>query len=74
MRLRSCLNDEEVTTPQKRRNPHIPDTNDRKDSQIDSLKRQIIEINAHHELEMQHSFREIEKLSEKAVQYDKIKS
>ena len=50
MRLRSCLNDEEVTTPQKRRNPHIPDTNDRKDSQIDSLKRQIIEINAHHEL------------------------
>ena len=48
LKLRSHLQ-EESSTPQKKRLPYIPDTNDRKDSQIDSLRQQIIDLNGHHE-------------------------
>lgn len=46
--FRSYLS-EEACTPQKRRLFNLPDTSDRKDSQIDALRNQIIEMSAHHE-------------------------
>jgi hypothetical protein len=48
--------DEDLYTPQKKKITGVPDTIDRKDNQIESLKLQILEISAIHEKELQQCF------------------
>lgn len=51
----------------------MPDTSDRKDHQIDSLKQQLLDTNARHEKDIQQLITEIERLSYKAQLYEKVK-
>jgi Asp-tRNA(Asn)/Glu-tRNA(Gln) amidotransferase C subunit len=50
----------------------VPDTIDRKDNQIESLKLHILEITTAHEKELQQCLNEIEKMAHKTAEIDSI--
>ena len=47
--MRSYINEDNFTPQKKKYHQIVPDTSDRKDDQIDSLKFQIVEMNGRHE-------------------------
>lgn len=52
----------------------IPDTSDRKDNLIESLKAQITEMSVNHERELQVVFAEMEKLNRKSETFDNMRN
>jgi hypothetical protein len=60
-------------TPQKRKIIGVPDTIDRKDNQIESLRQQMLEMSALHEKELQQCFHEMEKMVDMTSHFELLK-
>lgn len=68
--------DEYSYTPEKKRFPSgiLTDMSDRKDSQIEILRKQIADMTVAHEKQLQQYYTDAEKLLEKAQKYDNLKN